>query len=146
TAARAVARQALGIAVELLAAGQPLRRQGGRRGHGNGLDHTPLPEAAVQALDVLEDLEPLRHRHVLEARHDAMAAQADGHWTAAAAHALRQRAEQIGGRRELARWRGAELELCAGEVSRLGSPPRGEHGPDRAVALARHAVTRATRP
>src|SRR5207253_8932297 len=33
----------------------------------------------------------------------------------------------------------------AGEVSRLRSPPRREHGPDRAVALARDAVAWDTR-
>src|SRR5207237_5577107 len=113
--------------------------------HGDGLDRTPLPEAKVQALHVLEDLEPLRDGHMPEARHDAMAAQADGHRTAAASHALGQGPEQIGGRRELTRRRRAELELRAGEVSRLWSPPRGEHGPHRAVALARHAVARDTR-
>src|SRR5438094_5072160 len=132
--------QALGIGVELLAASQALRRQGGRRGQGDGLDHTPLPEAAVQALGILEDVEPLRDGHMLEARHDAVAAQADGHRAAAAAHALRQGPEQIGGRRELTRGCGAELELCAGEVTGLRSPPRGEHGPHGAVARARDAV------
>src|SRR3989442_913725 len=88
----AVTRQALGIGVEFLASSQALRRQGGRRGHGDGLDRTPPPEAPVQALDVLEDLEPLRDGHVLGARPDAKAAQAGGHCTPTTAHALRQRA------------------------------------------------------
>src|SRR5207245_7712405 len=56
-AAFAVTRQALGIGIELLASGQALRRQGGRRGHGDGFELAPLPETVVQALDVLEDLE-----------------------------------------------------------------------------------------
>src|SRR5439155_21755014 len=43
---------------------------------------------------------------------------------------------------ELARGRGAELELPAGEVSWLRSPPRGQHRPDRPVTLARHAMAR----
>src|SRR6266566_1079625 len=74
-----------------------------------------------------------------------MAAQADRHWATLASHALRQSPEEVGGRWELARRRGAELELGAGEVSRSRGPPRRERGSHRAVALAGHAVAWDTR-
>src|SRR5437879_3780649 len=77
-----------------------------------------------------------------EAWHDAVTAQPDRDRATGAAHAFGHGPEQISGRRELARGRGAELELPAGEVAWLRSPARGQRRSHRAVTLARHAVAR----
>jgi hypothetical protein len=114
-----MAGEAFRIGVELLAAVEALRRHGRRSGYADGLDRVPFPEAAIEALDELDHLEPLFGGHVLEARHDAVATQADRHRAAATAHAFRHGPEQIRGRRELTRRRRTELEFRPGEISRL---------------------------
>src|SRR2546427_13216749 len=68
----AVTGQALGVGVELLAADEALGGDGRRSRHSDGLNLPPLPEAAVEALDVLDHLEALRRWPVPEARHEAV--------------------------------------------------------------------------
>src|SRR5438093_13467165 len=111
--------QALGVGVERFASRDAIRCHRRWRRNRDYLDLLTIPEGAVEALDILEDLEPLLHRHVLEARHDAMTAQADRHRATLASYALREGPEEVGRRWELSRRRRAELELGAGEVSRL---------------------------
>src|SRR5207249_8962146 len=136
----AVTRQALGVGVEPLATGEALGGDGWRSRHSNGLNLPPLPEAAVEALDVLDHLEALRRWHVAEARHDAVTPETDRHRATAAANAFRHGPEEIGGCGELSRRRGAELELRAGEVSRLRSPSRRKHRAHGPIALPVDAV------
>src|SRR2546426_9068717 len=96
----------------------------------------PLPEAAVEALDVLDHLEPLRLWHVAEARHDAVTVETDRHRATAAAYTLGHGAEQVRRRRQLPRGRRPELELRAREVPGLRRPPRRNHRAHGAVAFA----------
>src|SRR3989441_7532736 len=97
----AVTRQALGVGVELLAAAEALDGDGRRSRHSNGLNLPPLPETAVEALDVLDHLEALRLWHVAEARHDAVTPETDRHRATAAAYTLGHGAEQVRRRRQL---------------------------------------------
>src|SRR5439155_727419 len=136
----AVTRQALGVGVEPLAAGEALGGDGWRSRHSNGLNLPPLPEAAVEALDVLDHLEALRLWHVAEARHDAVTPETDRHGAAAAPHAFRHGSEEVGSCGKLSRRRGAELELSAGEVAGLRRPPRRKHRAHGPVAPSVDAV------
>src|SRR5439155_974731 len=114
-----------------------------RSRHSNGLNLPTLPEAAVEALDVLDHLEALRLWHVAEAWHDAVTPQADRHRAAAAAYTLGHGAGQVRRRRQLPRGRRPELELRAGEVAGLRRLPRRQHRAHGPVALAVAAVAMA---
>src|SRR5262249_18327285 len=78
--------------------------------------------------------------HLAEARHDAIAAQAQGEWSARTAYALGNCPQQIGSGRKLARGRRTKLELLGREIARLRCAPGRQRGADRAVALAPYAL------
>src|SRR5207244_11143656 len=94
-------RQARGGGVGLLGGVETFGGDGRRSRHSDGLNLPPLPEAAVEALDVLDHLEALRRWHVAEARHDAVTPETDRHRATAAAYTLGHCAEQVRRRRHL---------------------------------------------